>query len=42
MKRKSYVDVEAGVDRVERFDLDDGGKARLAVGDQRSAEMSYD
>jgi hypothetical protein len=32
MKRRSYVDVEDGIDRVERFNLEDGGEGEARCG----------
>ena len=32
MKSKSFVDVEVGVDRVQKFDLDDGGEGKACCG----------
>ena len=42
MKSKSFVDVEVGVDRVQKFDLDDGGEgeARYEASEQAMASCS--
>ena len=34
-KSRSYVDIEDGIDRVERFDLDDGRKGEARYGAPR-------